>query len=919
MANPLENMLGGIANEIGKAGRSLAGLFGTPIANLRDQFEGTSVKTISVDDLKNAQNSTKNQKLKNNLQKVIDRGVDLPFHNGKQVTYTGEFGFNPETGDLADTFEFSDRGKQTDALTKWINGTDSKGNINYKRAMSDAAGTAMNLLDLTPIGNNPITNAVQGAVSAGTESYADSEGDTGAALKSAAAGGLGSLAAGGANLGLNKLTNKLTQEGAGKLSQLAGSKIFNNSITRGATAGATGGAVGAGAAEALNGGNLEDVLKATLQGAGTGALQGGITTPAYSLARKALGKIPVLGQKGVQGAVDEMQYDFANRKNKPQEIIETETGEVTTDTPEIEQLKKATGWDGNEINLKKRNALQKAGKAFKQTADNIENADVYNKLYSKTAEKVQRNDSINRLKKLGFSPADYDTASNYSETTNKFIKEAIPNKALKNTTVVEDLTDIDNMTNGIINSDKLTTKVKNEVVKSLDNARSDNPNTMDEYNVRKLWDESERIGKLENEYRTKSMNVNGGDASSDYATAAEYLGNVRRQIRSMVDNDVDWGDTFDKGILTERLKSAGADKQNIDYITNAKNLAELKRNTALYEDAREMNKEMKTSQIRRNAVSGSSSTNPLNVATQESGINEVLKTAVRPLRGLTSKATNLVGNALDATGSAPSTAGDTSINQTRLYDAVGRAQAIKEASDTINPQDLETQLANMTTADSANAVAQGMSGDYYRGTSGTGTSTGTGSGSSKNGTSGGTFGNGTTGNEMLDILQGAMGLALKAGDGKALSQLMGLYSDMVEIYNTLNPKQTTTQDLNATQQQNLVKINTAETALDKLENLYKQAGGGQGIAGNVSNFFAGLGLNSDVKTYNDLSQGLINQIAAAVGKTDSLNTEGEVNRALDLIPKITDDAQTAKNKLAELRSMLADTKQGYYDIYGLTQ
>jgi hypothetical protein len=255
-----------------------------------------------------------------------------------------------------------------------------------------------------------------------------------------------------------------------------------------------------------------------------------------------------------------------------------------------------------------------------------------------------------------------------------------------------------------------------------------------------------------------------------------------------------------------------------------------------------------------------------------------------------------------------------------LYDAIGRAEAVKDASDTFDTQTpaLEAQLAQMDTAEASKATRQGMNGDYYRGTTGTGTST-TGAGSSKNGTSGGTFGNGTTGNEMLDILQGAMGLALKAGDGKALSQLMGLYGDMVEIYNTLNPKQTTTQDLNATQQQNLVKINTAETALDKLENLYNQAGGGQGIAGNVSNFFAGLGLNSDVKTYNDLSQGLINQIAAAVGKTDSLNTEGEVNRALDLIPKITDDAQTAKNKLAELRSMLADTKQGYYDIYGLTQ
>lgn len=918
MANALENILGGFANEIGKAGRSLAGLFGTPIANLRDQFEGTGVKTVSVDSLKKAQDSTTNEKLKANLQKAIDRGVDRPFQNGKQVTYTGEFGFNPVTGELSDTFEFTDKGKQTDALNKSLYSLDSKGNINYKKGLSDFVGTAMNLLDLTPIGNNPFVNALQGAVSSGTEAYADSEGDTSSALKAAAAGGLGSLAAGGANVGLNKLTENLTKQGAGKISKLAGSKLFNNSLTRGATAGAVGGGVGAGTSEALSGGNLEDILKSALEGAGAGAIRGGITAPALSATRSLISKIPVVGKNGIQGAIDEMQSDFANRNKQPQEVIEPEE-QTLGDTDAMEQLKKATGWNGEEIDLSKRNALQKAGKAFKQTAENIQNSDVYNKLYSKTAEKVQRNDSVNRLKKLGFSPEDYDRAANYSETTNKFIKETIPDNPVKNTNIVADLTNIDDMTTGVINSDKLNTKVKNEVLRSIDNARTKNPNTIDEYSIKKLWDESERIGKLENEYRTKSMNVNGGDISSDYATAAEYLGNVRKQLRGIVDNEVNWGDTFDKDLLADRLKGAGADKANIDNITNAKNLAELKRNTALYEDARQMNKEMQTSRTRRNAVSGTGSMNPINVAAQESGVNEVLKTAARPIRSITSGVTNLAGNVLNSIGSVPSTPGDTSAFQNRLYDAIGRAEAVKDTTDTFDTQTpaLEAQLAQMDTAEATEATRQGMNGDYYRGTSGTGTGTGT--GSSKNGTSGGTFGNGTTGNNMLDVLQSAMGLALQAGDLDALSEIAGIYGQMSEIFKSTIPQQTTVQDLNTTQQDNIVKLNTAEKALDKLGNLYEQAGGGQGLGGNISNFLAGLGLNPDVKTYNDLSQGLINQIAAAVGKTDALNNEGEVQRALDLIPKITDDAQTAKNKLAELRSMLSETKQNYYDVYGLTQ
>ena len=138
------------------------------------------------------------------------------------------------------------------------------------------------------------------------------------------------------------------------------------------------------------------------------------------------------------------------------------------------------------------------------------------------------------------------------------------------------------------------------------------------------------------------------------------------------------------------------------------------------------------------------------------------------------------------------------------------------------------------------------------------------------------------------------------------------------MYQLQYPTQESTESKMTTAEKNqIAKLQSAGTALDQLEELYTKAGGGQGIiGGNIANFLGGLGLNSDVNTYNQLAQGLINQIGAAIGKTDSLNTEGEVQRALSLVPKITDDNQTAMNKLATLRQLLQTNTGTYNELYG---
>lgn len=175
-------------------------------------------------------------------------------------------------------------------------------------------------------------------------------------------------------------------------------------------------------------------------------------------------------------------------------------------------------------------------------------------------------------------------------------------------------------------------------------------------------------------------------------------------------------------------------------------------------------------------------------------------------------------------------------------------------------------------------------------------------------------------NDTLGRIANAMDMALAAGDTDAYNKLADLYTQAYKIDQMRNPQAYTTSNLTASQQAEVNKLDNAEKAINELEQLYATAGGGKGlIGGNAANLAASLGLNSDVKTYNDLSQGLINQIMAATGKTDTLNTEGEVKRALSLIPQFTDTQETAQKKLEALRTMLQGTRETLATNYGLTQ
>lgn len=169
---------------------------------------------------------------------------------------------------------------------------------------------------------------------------------------------------------------------------------------------------------------------------------------------------------------------------------------------------------------------------------------------------------------------------------------------------------------------------------------------------------------------------------------------------------------------------------------------------------------------------------------------------------------------------------------------------------------------------------------------------------------------------QMAILQKAMTLALNDGDLTAYSELAQAYKNAASLASDSGSGSTA--NLSSTQQAQLAKLDAADSAIDELETLFNKAGGGKKkVAGTLQSIAGDWGLDADAKTYNDMAEGLVNQIAAAIGKTDSLNTEGEVKRALKLIPQLTDDATTAQNKLEELRRMLQTTKSSYYSAYGL--
>ena len=167
------------------------------------------------------------------------------------------------------------------------------------------------------------------------------------------------------------------------------------------------------------------------------------------------------------------------------------------------------------------------------------------------------------------------------------------------------------------------------------------------------------------------------------------------------------------------------------------------------------------------------------------------------------------------------------------------------------------------------------------------------------------------GNQMTQISQ-AMSSAMAAGDFTAYGQLADLYAQAYKMYDALNATSAESEksnELTTSQQTQLTNLNNSLTSLDQLEQAYADAGGAQGLAGNLSEFankFTGGAVNRGLANYNNMRQ----SIGAAIIK-NFVNlgaTEADMKAYMAMLPTAADTAEQAQYKFAKLREMLNQAK-----------
>ncbi len=872
----LGGVLQGIGESIGNVGRSFMDIFGSPIANFKDVMAG---KSVDAED-------SESQKLKKYL-------------------WGGE--------------NAKDR---------------------YLRAAGgglDAAATVSDLIPGLGKGARVALNVGQGIASGVGNQFANNGANTSLedVLQSAT---IGAASAGAGQLVGGRLANRAA---ANPAKTLIG-KAAQSGIGRSALTGAASGAVGGGLATALQGGDFGQTLQGALEGAGQGALGGATTGAVYGLAGTALDKV---NNKILNGKKSGNQIPTNVLANTEETIPE---GTRRRQTP--------MDWAENDISgqAKKQNYLQKLGGDLQDVAQATRDSAVYGRLKGNTAQEMINKDAINNLRKnYGYTPDDYEQASNLSTAINKWYDNEIQSSGAEkvNTKLSSNLALPDNNTL----PEKYEKAYKATIQNAMNMANAGDSNVVDKYTAGGLERAAKYLGEQEQKLRRTNMNGVDGRPDGDRAELANYYKEARQMLRNEVDSMIELDD-ITRNNLSKLLDNAGAPEQAKKAILAAKNFSEVKANTSPLEDARTMVRQMKSSGLKRSAA-GDNSSSLVTQTANAAGVNDLMKVGLKPVRSAVAGVENAAGKFISAVGNG------TSDNAPKAVKAA--TNLVKAANNGLNVGDADYGFSDKALVSKAGAKVRKKLGMSAKSNEATPLTVGDLATRAISREAGQTAANdvrvareqaeaqsalneaqagyntalanyqntmaqaqaaqaqNSEGAQKLQQISDAMEAALAAGDITSYSKLADLYSTAYKIYGkeleaaqaAANPLSS----LSSTQLENVNKLDTASNAIDELESLFQKAGGGQGlIGGNAANFMASLGLNSDVSTYNSLSRGLINQIGAAIGKTDSLNTEGEVNRALELIPKFTDDAQTAANKLEQLRQMLATNKQTVYKNYGLT-
>ena len=762
--------------------------------------------------------------------------------------------------------------KNQTEFKKWLYGTDSAQDA-YAKSAGTALNAATNLATTAvPLAGGgvaakalggTVANTAAGALGGVADEFqqqgADARADS--AINRAISGGVAGLATGGLNKKIGNATGNIS-------SKLLNNKFATSGVGRGALSGAIGGATGSGTSAALGGG---DIAQAALQGGLTGAAAGGLQGGIISGANK------VVNRKA--GLPNQVEEDF--RAYGDSELAKQTRGDRT-----VENLRNfGSALEGAQTNVTRAAArdlgIDSAGKVVERVRQKtgLTDLDTQARL---ARELTGGADSLMDRVQRNALAATEGSAGKYTADPTKLVGE------------IESIVKANGANRSVMGGqaklDKFIDDLRNDIIsKDTD-----------------LLSKANSFKAAAAELRGKGIvNPSGSDTTKAiiYSEIAKRLDDL--SYNAIPEENVK--NMFDATISEMRSRANQAKNNGVTEIAEAyTKLADaLDRRPRNIQSFRSFKKDFvdvaKISRLTDQAQNGAA----FQLGTSASGTAKRAATAA--LQGPVNKALAAAGGVVNRVADKINTSVGTAANvpplsqntQTVLNNLIGRTQGQMAASDMVQNARKAEDYQNL---ENTNPVAQTAT-TPLQSTAITGTLAGA---QPQN--------NGLT--AQLANIQNGMNLAMAAGDLKAYSQLADLYQEAYNIYKLQNSN-TGAKELSTAEKNQIAKLQSAGTALDELEQLYSKAGGGQGIiGGNIANFLGGLGLNSDVNTYNQLAQGLINQIGAAIGKTDSLNTEGEVQRALSLVPKITDDNQTAMNKIATLRQLLQTNTSTYNQLYG---
>jgi len=188
---------------------------------------------------------------------------------------------------------------------------------------------------------------------------------------------------------------------------------------------------------------------------------------------------------------------------------------------------------------------------------------------------------------------------------------------------------------------------------------------------------------------------------------------------------------------------------------------------------------------------------------------------------------------------------------------------------------------------------------------GNGMNTQLGGGNSVTGALGGNNDELTLGGYSYDDLENAYMSALMAGDSGAADVIVG----MIDMLDNKVKRQ---QEMAKNSKDNSGTAQKQQAAMDILNTLMGNFQAQGFIGGNITNILNNLtggNYNYQAANYNEQAKGSLSMIIKALGESGAL-AEGDVERAMGLIPQITDSQEKAADKYQKLMAMLQSAGQG---------